>query len=447
MRTSVAQYLIYEYIPAPATIYQDVYKLLPGGYLNYDGEEIVHGTFSDIQPHQGVYIKEFGEAKDQLSNLLHTAVARRMVADVPVGVFLSGGLDSSTITYFAQELTKHQVKTFSIGFKDASFDESAYAREVARVLGTDHHERIVGSEDLLRIIDTLPQVLDEPMADSSIIPTLLLSEFTREEVSVVLGGDGADEIFWGYDTFLAHRVGEWYERVPRIIQKSIRVLAETLPVSHKYMSFDFKAKRFLSGFETVNIRRNAYWLSAFIPNELVSILNFDVSIDEIFAPSDKYYGANIDFKDSLQEEYIKGYLAEDILVKTDRAGMAFGLEVRAPFLDIDLVDFAVTLDSHYKYRGHTGKFILKEIMKGHLPNHVIERKKKGFNIPIGSWIRSDLKDLFTEKLLNGKLVESGLFKREGLAILLESHLSGQFDHRKKLWALLVLALWMEKWHE
>jgi asparagine synthase (glutamine-hydrolysing) len=369
------------------------------------------------------------------------------VADVPVGVFLSGGLDSSTVAFFAQQSTEHQIKTFSIGFKDASFDESIYAREVATLLGTDHQEHIVGPDDLRNVIQTLPQVLDEPMADSSIIPTLLLSAFTRKEVKVALGGDGADELFWGYDTFFAHRLASWYEKIPKAAHVGIRALVSELPVSHRYMSFDFKAKKFLSGFDTEKSRRNTYWLSAFMPHELSSILNFEVDESIILASSDAYYGEDTHFYDSLQMEYMRGYLAEDILVKTDRAGMAFGLEVRAPFLDIDLVNFAMTLNQKYKIHNSSGKYILKQIMKGYLPDHIIERKKKGFNIPVGAWIQEELRDFFTETILNGPLSTSGLFKREGLAILLESHISGEHDHRKKLWSLLVLALWMKEWHE
>lgn len=444
---AIAQYLVFEYIPSPATIYTDVFKLKPGMYLTYDGATITNHTFGEIQSSLGSYEETFDDAQKDMVDLLQTAVEKRMVADVPVGVFLSGGLDSSTIAYFAQKSSTQKVHTFSIGFKDASFDESAYAREVAEFLGTEHHERIVHTHDLEDLISRIPQVLDEPMADSSIIPTLLLSEFTSGEVKVVLGGDGADELLFGYDTFFAHKIASFYEKTPRFMREAVKTVAETLPVSHTYMSLDFKIKKFLSGFDTVPSRRNAYWLSAFTPHDLGSILNFEVNESRIFAHIDAIYSTYTDSWDGLQMDYLTGFLTEDILVKTDRAGMAHGLEVRAPFLDLDVVNFALTLPVDYKLHGRTGKYLLKEIMKEHLPAHIVSRKKKGFNIPIGAWIRGDLRDLFTETILNGALVTSGLFKREGLAILLQAHMSGISDNRKKLWALFVLALWMEEWYE
>lgn len=445
--TSVAQYLVYEYIPAPATIYEDVYKLSPGTYLQYDGAHITQSIFSEIEPAHGTIAKDFHGAKKELYELLERSVEKRMVADVPVGIFLSGGLDSSTIAYFAQKQSERQIKTFSIGFKDSSFDESAYAREVAKALGTEHHERVVDTKDLKALLGKIPEVLDEPMADSSIIPTLVLSEFTGKEVKVVLGGDGADELFFGYDTFFAHRLAQVYEKTPSFIHRGLYALLRKLPVSHKYMSFDFKVKKFLSGFNTTPSRRNAYWLSAFTPEELPLIFNGEIDESKIFAHTDALYARHAYLWDGLQTDYIQGYLVEDILVKTDRAGMAHGLEVRSPFLDLDIVNFALTLPVKYKQYGRTGKYLLKEVMKEYLPVHIVERKKKGFNIPIGAWIRGDLKELFESTLLDGALVKSGLFKRSGLVILLESHISGKVDNRKKLWTLFVLALWMEKWYE
>lgn len=444
--TAIAQYLMYEYVSAPWTIYENVHKVLPGTYLVYNGKTITENVYTDLAPTQGTYTGNFEEAQQELLTLLDTAVQKRMVADVPVGVFLSGGLDSSTIAYFAQKAAGTPVNTFSIGFTDLSFDESGYARAVAEHLGTKHHERIVGPRDLLSIIDHLPQILDEPMADSSIIPTAILSEFTKGEVKVVLGGDGADELFFGYDTFFAHRMGMWFEHLPTVFHQGMRSFAEMLPVSHAYMSFDFKVKKFLSGFDTTRARRNTYWLSACTPEEIRLLLTYPIDTDVLFHPSDRYYVVGETFWDALQREYVKGYLSEDILVKTDRAGMAHGLEVRAPFLDTHIVQFALTLDSSFKRKGRTGKYLLREAMRGKIPNTCIDRSKKGFNIPIGHWIRYELKDFFVERLLDGHLISSGLFNREQLAILLQAHLDGRADNRKKLWTLMTLELWMHTWY-
>ncbi len=441
---AIAEYLVYEYIPAPHTIYEDIYKLLPGTYLIYDGEKVVHKTFHTLSPSHETYEKDFISAQNELYELVLRAVEKRMVADVPVGVFLSGGLDSSTIAYFAQKVSSKKVKTFSIGFEDSSFDERMYAKKVASELQTEHYEAVVGPKELEDVIPKIPFILDEPMADSSIIPTSLLSMFARTEVTVALGGDGADEVFFGYDTFRAHELGSLYERVPVSVKRGIERLAAQIPVSHSYMSFDFKVKKFLSGFRTTKERRNTYWLSAFLPEELPAILNFPLDTDITLSSTDQYY-AHKPFWDGLQYEYLRSYLADDILVKTDRASMAYGLEVRAPFLDLSVVDFGIHLKRTYKNSGMSGKYILKKMMDGLLPHDVIYRKKKGFNIPIGSWIKGDLSALFTHTILDGALVSSGLFKREGLAILLQSHIDGKVDNRKKLWSLFVLALWMEEW--
>jgi asparagine synthase (glutamine-hydrolysing) len=443
---SIAQYLVYEYVPAPATIYAGVQKLMPGTYLTYNGSEVTHKRFNIFEANAGSYEGDEMDAEKKLFTLLEESVRKRMVADVPVGVFLSGGLDSSAVTFFAQRHSQTPVKTFSIGFDDPSFDESSYAREVGKVLKTEHYEKRVGPEDLQALISRIPRVLDEPMADSSIIPTLLLSEFTSSHVKVALGGDGADEIFWGYGTFLAHRAGHIYEHVPAPVRRGIRRLFERLPVSHRYMSFDFKVKKFLSGFETSPMRRNTYWLSAFQPEELKEIMHGDINVDTLLRPTDMFYEKDKNFWDSLQEEYLAGYLHNDILVKTDRASMAHGLEVRAPFLDVDVVQFALTLPRSMKYRGLTSKYILKKTMRGHLPDSILDRPKKGFNIPIGRWIQNDLRDLFTSTILDGALVKSGLFKRDGLAILMESHIQGESDNRKKIWSLMVLELWMREWY-
>ncbi len=211
------------------------------------------------------------------------------------------------------------------------------------------------------------------------------------------------------------------------------------------MSFDFKLKKFLSGFEGPCSRRNAVWLSACTVADIETLLTYPVSEELLFAHIDALYSRRQSFWDSMTAEYLEGYLAGDILVKTDRASMAHSLEVRAPFLDTRIVDFALGLKPEYKYHGKTGKYILKRAMEGLLPHHILYRSKQGFNIPIGSWIKGAQRQLFEDVLLGGPLVASGLFKQKSLAILMESHVAGTVDNRKKLWSLFVLALWMEKW--
>lgn len=444
---AIAKYLVYEYVPGPQSIFDGIQKLEPGHVLDYDGENIHISQFEKLNPTQGGYNGSFLDAKAELKVLFADAVKKRMVADVPVGVFLSGGLDSSMVAYYAAHASKTRIKTFSVGFTDTAFDESEYAREVSRLLDTEHHEFKVEPKNLLAAVRDIPNVLDEPMADSSVIPSLLLSSFTKTHVTVALGGDGADELFLGYDTFFAHKVGMFYEHIPLAIHRTLKAIVAKLPVSHAYMSFDFKAKKFLSGFGYPPMLRNTLWMSAFAHNELRLIMH-EVPTEEVLFTS--VLGTYTDGKngwDNLVSDYLKGYLLEDILVKVDRASMFSSLEVRSPFLDLEVVKFALNLPVHYKLHGRKQKYILKELMRNKLPDHIINRSKHGFNIPIGAWIRSDLKEFFHDMLLNGALVRSGLFKREGLVILLESHIVGAVDNRKKLWSLLVLALWMEKWYE
>jgi asparagine synthase (glutamine-hydrolysing) len=442
---ALTQYLVHEYVPGNTSIYEGVTKLAAGSYLTYNGSSLSVHPYYTPPTTLGTYKGTLEEAEVELESLLTKAVAERLVADVPVGVFLSGGLDSSTIAYLAQAGTTERVRTFSIGFEDAHFDESGYAKEVAAALKTEHHERTVTEDDLIAVIEKLPRVLDEPMADASIIPTYLLSEFARSHVTVALGGDGADEFFWGYDTFFAHRIAHALEAVPQPFLKVIGKGVNALPVSHRYMSLDFKLKKFMSGIGVGERLRNTYWLGAFTPTELSRIATFPVEDSSIFVDTRRRYEGK-DFWSALQDEYREGYLTEDIMVKADRASMAASLEVRSPFLDPRVVHFALSLPASMKLRGMTGKYVLRKLMETRLPAHVTERKKHGFNMPIGAWFRGPLRSYVTDMLLGGSLIESGLFKQSELAILLESHASGTHDHRKKLWSLLVLELWMQKWY-
>jgi asparagine synthase (glutamine-hydrolysing) len=441
---ALAQYLIYEYVPSPQTIYTDIHKLVPGTYLVFDGKTHVIQTYTqNIFSDNEAYT--FEKQIDVLDTLISESVRKRLVADVPVGVFLSGGLDSSTVAYYAQQHREERIKTFSIGFEDESFNESNHARTVAHALGTDHYERVVTPKDLMSVIHELPMVLDEPMADSSIIPSLLLSQFAREKVKVALSGDGADELFLGYSTFFAHVLGMYYERIPYNIHRIIQRASAHIPVSHEYMSFDFKLKKFLSGFDAVRSRRNTYWLSAFTYAELEKVFVPNLNEDRVLHPTDRFYKLYPNFWTALQMEYVQGYLVDDILVKADRASMARSLEVRSPFLDESIVRFANTLPIRQKLKGTKGKYILKKLMHAKLPPCATARKKQGFNIPIGHWIQHELKGVFSDTMLSGKLVSSGLFRKTELERLLSEHVAGKVDHRKKIWTLFVLALWLERW--
>ena len=442
-KISIAQYLVYEYIPAPRTIYAAARKVMPGSYITFKEGESRVTTFAEKQIFEPA---ETGDDKNDLDTLLASAVEQRLVADVPVGVFLSGGLDSSTIAYYAQKNHSKPIKTFSIGFTDASFDESDSAKRVAQHFGTEHYSKIVGIDELKRVVVDLPDILDEPIADSSIIPTVLLSEFAREHVTVVLSGDGADELFSGYDIFYAHELARYFTFIPNSLMRIVYSVAKKIPVSHKYMSLDFKLKRFLSGVGSPPSQRNMTWLSAFTPNEVSSVLSYSVSGQEIIEPMHEWHKGAASTRQKIEQEYKKGFLCEDILVKVDRASMKYGLEARSPFLDERIVQFASTLPYSKKRQGKTGKKLLRELMEPRLPKEINKKPKQGFNIPIGKWFMEDWGLEAQRVILEGKLAKSGLFNHTELAILLAQHRKGTHDHRKKLWSLYVLARWFDKWY-
>jgi asparagine synthase (glutamine-hydrolysing) len=384
--------------------------------------------------------------------LLKQSVKRRLISDVPLGVFLSGGIDSSAITAFAQEEAQRKIKTFSIGFEDPSFDESKYARLASKYLETDHHEQTMTPTDLLNLVPNLPDILDEPMADASILPTYLLSKFTRRYVTVALGGDGGDELFAGYPTYIAHKIARPYERFLGNLNPIVSLLGNLLPVSDDNISFDFKVKKFLSGIGYPDGIRNSVWLGSFSFPELKKVLSPDMNTQfnqARLAEEITCYERGFPLKDKttlLQYLDLKLYLQDDILVKVDRASMACSLEVRAPFLDHELVEFVMNLPSSLKLRPFTTKYMLKKATKKFLPKEIIQRGKKGFGVPIAKWVKGPLRELFGDLLAHNRIKKEGFFNPDYVTALFHDHLSNKRDNRKQLWTLLVWELWMNRYH-
>ncbi len=452
-RLSLMKYLFYEFIPCPHTIFLDARKLLPASYLIWEkGRVEIKQYWSpscDGAIEGNLAEREVGE---RIIELLRRSVRRRLISDVPLGIFLSGGIDSSAIAVLAQQEAPGKVKTFSIGFEDPSFDESRYASLVSRFIGTEHFEWRMTPKDLLDIVPNLPDILDEPMADASILPTYLLSRFTRQYVKVALGGDGGDELFAGYPTYLAHKFARAYQFVFRGLHPTIRFLGNLLPVSDNNISFDFKVKRFLSGIGYPDGIRNAIWLGSFsfsdiervASPEILHLLDRSRLVEEV-----SFYEENFPGRDPmtfLQYLDLKLYLQESILVKVDRASMACSLEVRAPLLDHELVEFVMGLPAGLKLKRLTSKYILKKAMEGHLPEEVIQRKKKGFGVPIAKWVKGPLKDLFGDLLSEDRIKREGFLNHEYVSALLHEHLLNKKDNRKQLWTLLVWELWAERYH-
>jgi asparagine synthase (glutamine-hydrolysing) len=447
---SLNKYFTYEFVPTPGTIFKDAYKLEPGSYLVWDGNNINKKIF--WEPKFSPKEASFEESILELDAKLSSAVESRLVSDVPVGIFLSGGIDSSAVAYYAKKASKTNIKTFSIGFKEKSFDESQYAREVADYLKTDHYEKILSIDECVNILNEIGEVLDEPMADPSIIPTYLLSKFTREKVTVALGGDGGDELFCGYDTFFAHKFSGVYELAPESVrEKVIKPLVNIIPTSFSNMSLDFKLKKFVNDFSGNKHYRNQRWLSPFSHEERSKLFNSVVwkklSEENEFSDIDRYLSNNDsnDFFDELTLLHQRLYMMDGVLVKVDRASMMNSLEVRAPFLDKEVVDLANHMPTDFKLKGFERKYVLKELMKDKLPKEIVYRKKKGFGMPIGEWLQGELKPLLEDVLSEENIKKMNIFNYDYIRYLLDNHYSGKQDNRKQIWSVLIFALWWRKW--
>ncbi len=442
---SLRQYLSFDYVPAPHTIYKGISKLPAAHMMIVENGEVRTRRYWDLTWSADTLVG----APEELRDLLSDAVRMRLVADVPLGILLSGGIDSSTVAAFAVQHATDRVKTFSIGFEEDSFDESKYARQVAKHLDTEHYEEKLSAATAGDLISEIGNWLDEPLSDGSLIPTFLLAQFVRKHVTVALGGDGGDELFAGYPMYHAHNVTQKYRAIPAFLRRGlIAPIVNALPVSRDNMSFDYKAKRFVRAAELDTVERHHTWFGSFAMSEHEQLLTHDVLANS----NGDIYGelrgslANCDATTEIERmQYldINNYLAEDILTKVDRAAMAVSLETRAPFLDPRVGQFAASLPLDMKLRGKSGKFILKNAMKDLLPHDILHRPKKGFGIPIAEWLRGRLRPLMEEMLAEKRLREQGIFEPEFVRQLIDEHITEKASHHKELWTLLVFQLWFE----
>ncbi|MBL0044467.1 MAG: asparagine synthase (glutamine-hydrolyzing) [Flavobacteriales bacterium] len=448
--TSFNQYLTFEYVPTPRSIVQGVRKLEPGHCLVVKNGRILSDRAYWTIDLTKRSISE-SEATAQLDDALLKATDRRLMSDVPLGVFLSGGIDSSAIAYYAQKSSSTRINTFSIGFDEASYDESDHARLVAERIGSDHHVEILKQRDSLDLIPDLYAKLDEPFADASLIPTHLLSRFARKHVTVCLGGDGSDELLAGYPTFGADRFRKLFSTMPHAVINAMKGMANMLPASDKNISFDFKLKQFLRGFELDAQHVNTLWLGSFTPSEKRSLLSTEVraSLNNAHGlePIDDVLRGSPWADNSLNEiiyVFLRTYLLDDILFKVDRASMYTSLEVRAPFMDVEVVEFINSLPDNFKRQGFHGKYLLKKVMRGKLPDAIIDRPKKGFGIPLSSWLRKELRPLCEELLNSQRLQREGYFNPTYVEQLKKEHMTGRANHRKLLWTLMVFQMWLDQ---
>lgn len=452
---SLNEYLSFEYVPTPHTILRHIYRLEPGHYLRYNAQGLSRQAYwnfslvrSEARP--PVHWRDYAS---QLHDQLNATVKAELVSDVPVGVLLSGGLDSSTIAAFMVKHYPGTVKSFSIGFQEATFDESHYARMVAKHLKTEHHELILTSQMASELVPTITDFLDEPFGDSSLIPTYLLSKFAREHVKVALGGDGGDELFAGYPTLLAHRLIDYYERsVPWFLRAYVapKVL-EWLPVSFNNISLDFRLRRFLAGRGVPLQARHHRWLGSFVDDEKEQLLQAWLKPVLRNTYTEAYRHAQECDADLMLNQILysdmKLYLEGDILFKVDRASMASSLEVRVPFLNRQMLRFAAELPLEMKLHRLTGKYLLKKSVSHLLPKEIIQRRKKGFNMPVAHWITSELRELTLDMLSRERIERQGLFQYAYVKQLLDEHFSHQRDNRKLLWTLLMFQLWYGRYME
>jgi len=443
--TSIAKYFVYDYIPGERTIYKRIFKINPGSFLEIDisneGFKIKQRRYWCLSFTPKIDIPIY-EAKRKLKGLILNAVEKRLISDVPLGVFLSGGIDSSTVLWAIVEIKgAKNVDAFSIGFREKSYDESFYAKKVAEYFGVNFNLKILEIEDLIDLFDKVIDMLDEPFADYSIFPTYLLSRFASEHITVALSGDGGDEFFSGYDTFIALKLSQLVDFLPHLFIGVFRTVGKIFPVSENNMSFGFRLRRFFEGFSAEIGRnyplRNQVWLGSFNYKNIPikdGYRDLKFLYDDVLSLNSNC----IDLVDRVINSYMKTYLVDDILYKIDQASMFNSLEVRCPFLDKDLVEFLAKLPSDYKLKGIKTKYILKETMKGVLPEFVINRAKKGFGIPVAGWVRRELKDRLEKIIDIYKNTMGDILNMDYINRIILEHTNGKCDYRKEMWSLLIL---------
>ena len=442
---ALSTYLALEYVPAPRTILKNIFKLEPASALVLENGNVRTFRYWAIEP-RTTFVKKYEDAVVLLRERLEKAVLSRLVSDVPLGVFLSGGLDSSAVAAIA---AKHgALETFSIGFREKSFDESSYARMVAQHIGSHHHERILEGSEMPALVPKLASMLDEPLGDASILPTALLSAFARERVTVAVGGDGGDELFAGYPMHQAHKVAHYARMVPAPVRAGLNAIAGALPVSHDNFSAGFKIRTFLRGAGEPAPLNHALWMSSFNQNEQRALLRDDVwnesgAGQHTFADVLRAWELSAGGEPLARATHLDAvtYLPNDVLTKVDRASMRVALEVRAPFLARDVVELAFAVPDSYRMKGTSGKRMLRDAVKDLIPAEVIERPKKGFGIPVAAWLNGPLEEIANDMLSRQAIDRGGIFNYAEVERMLKAHRSRTTDFRKPLWTLLVFELW------
>ena len=439
-------YLSLNYVPAPWTLVDGIEKVLPGQWVEWrDGRLRSELYWRLPQGMPGRHTLE--SAREELDSLLQQSVREHLLSDVPLGVWLSGGVDSSTILHYAAQASSSRLKTFSISFRGRSFDETKYVEQAAKLYETDHEQWDLNPEqDLQGTIEEFAYYSDEPSADASALPVWFLSKLCKTRTTVALSGEGADELFAGYLTYPANRIARYLRTLP---SASLRLALSGLrhwPVSDEKISFEYQLKRLVNGSLMPPEQAHVYWNGTFSEAEKRSLLHtastgaFEAMLADLrrTLPGDDDLAPYLTFDQ-------KYYLPDDILVKSDRMSMAHAVEVRPPYLDHRIVEFAATLPASLKIRGRRQKFLLKELMKDKLPALILQRKKMGFDIPAHDWLRGTLRPMLTDTLNDGLSNYPEVFHSEAIQSFLRSHLERRVNIGYHLWGLMILFLWMKKW--
>lgn len=456
-------YLTLNYIPAPWTIFKNIRKLMPGSYLIAEKGNISVEPYWDIpedaEPLHGMPAdssadQQIADCKEHLFTLVEESVRRRLISDVPLGAFLSGGIDSSIIVALMARNSTRPVKTFSIGYHDLpAFDETRYAREVAELHSTDHHEFKLGYKDILEVFPGVLESLDEPFADSSAVPTYIVSRETRNNVTVALSGDGGDELFAGYRMYLGEHWSRYYTMIPSILRNGIIApFINALPDARDRPALEIvrRLKKFIKGVGLEFPERFSGWREVFPFASRQGILcdspqeNFYLRLVKEMVENEKARFPE-DLINLMLFMDVKGLLPGDMLAKVDRMSMLNALEVRVPFLDYTVVEYVFRLKGDTKLKGKKRKFILMETFKDLLPPSLHTRPKWGFEMPIGAWLRNELKFLIDEYLAEGPIKKQGIFDFEAIRTLIDKHLNGRQDTSWHLWNLIVFQHWHERY--
>jgi asparagine synthase (glutamine-hydrolysing) len=437
-------YLATNYVPSPWTLVDGIEKLPPGTWLEWNDGKISSGSYWRV-PDGNFHSISQANAKEELDSLLRKSVQEHLISDVPLGIWLSGGIDSTTILHYAAAECGAKLKTFSISFRGRSFDESAYIRCAVEKYGTEHEELDLNpGVDLGGAIEEFACYSDEPSADAGALPVWFLSKLCRTRVTVALSGEGADELFGGYLTYRADKIAKILRHLPKGFLRVAIAAAQRLPVSDDKISFEYKLKRLLEGSLMSPMRAHLYWNGTFSDAQQRRLLKLALpeTLSEILEAVPQNSRNDLARYQWFDQSF---YLADDILTKSDRMSMAHSVEVRPPFLDHRIVEFAASLPPEFKVRGRRQKVILRALMRDKLPHEILSRKKVGFDIPAHEWLRGPLRELLLDAIDFGTREYGELFDTNAIHSLVNQHLKRKINVGYHLWGLLILFLWMKKW--